>query len=88
MSDPFADPRNRFIPPSASSPYPAASPGPDRAYRSPQRGYPPSYPYPTAYDDNRTGDMGYGRGGVILNGQAMPWVAGEDDDERKPLTSG
>ena len=33
--------------------------------------------------------MGYA-GGVMINGQGqgMPWVAGEDDDERRPLTAG
>ena len=80
MTDPFADPRQAPRPPSGvTSVYPQTP-------RQGQRGYPPdSRPYTTAYDDHR-GDMGYGRGGVVLNGQAMPWVAGEDDDERKPLT--
>lgn len=82
MANPFADPhtqRARF-----ASPYPASPVG----YNQATRGYPPQS-YPTAYD-HRTGDVGYGRrpAGVTVNGQTMPWVAGEDDDERKPLTSG
>jgi hypothetical protein len=27
------------------------------------------------------------RGGVQINGRNMPWVAGEDDEELKPLTA-
>ncbi|WRT68438.1 uncharacterized protein IL334_005414 [Kwoniella shivajii] len=77
--DPFEDtnPRTRFAASPQPSPYP-------RSHQS----YPPVPYQALSYDD--AGDMGYGgrtAGGVEINGQHMPWVAGEDEDELKPLTS-
>ncbi|WVF72834.1 hypothetical protein IAT40_007652 [Kwoniella sp. CBS 6097] len=87
--DPFQDPLRR------GQYNPSPQPPPASAYHDstqPQV-YPPA-PYQTLhYDDG--GDVGYGGGrydgggggGVNINGQHMPWVAGEEDDELKPLTS-
>jgi hypothetical protein len=90
MADPFADPhhRTRFAPSPSPSGY-APSPSPLGYVQPGTRSYPPQL-YATAYDDHSGGgDMGYA-GGVMINGQGqgMPWVAGEDDDERRPLTAG
>lgn len=80
MANPFSDPqthRTRFAPSPVPSPYPDLQPS-----------YPPASHH-TLNDDDGTGDVGYGRrGGVQVNGQHVPWVAGEEDDELKPLTAG
>ncbi|KAK4688796.1 chitin synthase, partial [Tremellales sp. Uapishka_1] len=82
MSNPFNDPsqgtqRLRF----AASPQPSAVP----LNTYPQPGYPPASSYHNLdYDD----EADVGRGGVNVNGQHLAWVAGEEDDELKPLTAG
>nr|XP_018261520.1 chitin synthase [Kwoniella dejecticola CBS 10117]OBR83678.1 chitin synthase [Kwoniella dejecticola CBS 10117] len=82
-NDPFHDSnsnqRNRLTPSPQPSQYPPSTQS---------QVYPPQQYQPINYDDG--GDMGYGgrmAGGVEVNGQHMPWVAGEEDDELKPLTS-
>lgn len=81
MSNPFAGtqpPRARF-----------ASPNPASPYLQP-RAYPPQRYSLMSFDDGSSdvsyGGAGGGRGGASINGSQMPWVAGEDDDELKPLT--
>ncbi|KAK8854766.1 hypothetical protein IAR55_003505 [Kwoniella newhampshirensis] len=77
--NPFRDPHQSTRARFASSPHPASA-------------YPPASYQTLQYGDG--GDVGYrgragaGDGGVSVNGQHLPWVAGEDDDEMKPLTSG
>ena len=78
MTNPFNDPqtqRTRFsLSPIPSSPLP-----------QPPLSYPP-VPYQTL--NYHRSDVGFDREGVEVNGQHVPWVAGEDDDELKPLTEG
>ena len=81
MTNPFSDPqtqRTRF----------ASSPNPSSAYLQAQPSYPPA-PYPTLNYDDGTGDVGFERhAGVHVNGLHVPWIAGEDEDELKPLIGG
>ncbi|WWD19088.1 hypothetical protein CI109_103546 [Kwoniella shandongensis] len=85
QTDPFRDPSHRPRTHFVSSPQPTSP------YPQP-RTYPPTSYQTLQYDDG--GDVGYGGrggadgGGVSINGQHMPWIAGEDDDEMKPLTAG
>ena len=81
MSNPFSDPqtqRTRFAP----------SPNPSSSYLQAQTSYPPA-PYPTLDYDDGNDDVGFERQpGVQVNGLHIPWLAGEDDDELKPLNAG
>jgi hypothetical protein len=89
--NPFQDPQPRVRTSFSAAPIRSPQPG---SYPQPQRGYPPR---PTSfhelrYDDGAgEGDVGYGgrgsRGGVDINGRHLAWVAGEEDDELKPLNA-
>jgi hypothetical protein len=87
--DPFHDPPHHAH--FSVSPRPSYAHLPSSPYQQPSTGSYPPRPYPpSGYDD---GDVGHARnqgglGGVDINGQHMPWVSGEEDDELKPLNGG